>query len=60
MELADAIAARAEQAVSIVGGSLGETERDIFYEAFDKITAGLRSLSEQGLPTDPHENPSGN
>lgn len=46
----DEITRKAELAVSCVGQSLSDSERDCFYRVLDSITENLRKLSETGLP----------
>ena len=47
--LAEQIIRKAEYAVGFVGGSLSESEREIFYSVLDRISANMRRLSEIGL-----------
>lgn len=44
------ITGKAELAVSCVGETFSESERDCFYRVLDSITENLRKLSETGLP----------
>ena len=47
--LAEQIIRKAEYAVGFVGGSLSESEREIFSSVLDRISANMRRLSEIGL-----------
>lgn len=49
-EMTQIIIRKASIAVEQVGSTLSDEEREVFYRALDKITAGIQTLSENGLP----------
>ena len=48
---AEQVKERADIAVKVAGSEVSDEEREIFYSAFEKIAAKLRSISVDGLPT---------
>ena len=49
---ADHVCRRAARAVESAGSGLSPQERETFYHALDSITANLRRLSREGIPTE--------
>ncbi|MBQ1251367.1 MAG: hypothetical protein IIY02_00465, partial [Firmicutes bacterium] len=43
---------RAEKAVEHGGCGISDEEREVFYRVFDRILANLKTISEDGLPSD--------
>ncbi len=48
--MAEHIRARASQAVEIAGAELTDAQRENFYMALESITAGMRRISQEGMP----------
>ena len=48
--VAEQISERAMVAVEFGGKGLTDEQRDIFYEALERIASNLQSLSREGLP----------
>lgn len=55
MKITNEIVQKASKAVEIVGRTLKDEDRDVFYRVFDEITANLETLSLEGLPEVDHE-----
>lgn len=49
---AQQVRGRAALAVEMAGNGLSDEDRDVFYKSLDLITNNLRTLSEDGLPSE--------
>lgn len=50
MKAAEHLTKRVNLAVELAGGELSDDDREIFYNAFEIISANLRQISKDGLP----------
>lgn len=50
MQAAEHLTKRVNLAVELAGGELSDDDREVFYNAFEIISANLRQISKDGLP----------